>query len=53
MIGKYEEAIVHTKLELLYHIPVCQELKWLILPIDMFNISLHCLRVFLHGPAFY
>jgi len=45
MIGKYEEAIVNTKLELLYHIPVCQELKWCILPIDIFNISMHCLRV--------
>jgi hypothetical protein len=40
MIGKYVEAIVHTKLELLYHIPVCQELKWRILPIDMFSTSL-------------
>jgi hypothetical protein len=45
MIGKYEEAIVDRKLELLYHIPVCEELKWCILPIDIFNISLHCLRV--------
>lgn len=40
MIGKYEEAKVHTKLELLYHIPVCQKLKWRILPIDMFSTSL-------------
>lgn len=45
MIQKYEEATVNTKLVLLYHLPVCQELKWCILPIDIFNISLHCLRV--------